>query len=921
VPTPPSPSNAPPWGARPRALPAVGPTLRPWLAAVFGLFALLCVDSVYLGAITVLEAVTGEVYQNWFYLLAFAAHLGLGVLLVVPAAVFSIAHLARTRHRRNRRAVRAGYGLLAAVVVLLVSGLALVRLDGLLPPLDGAGRRVVYALHVIAPLLVIALFVLHRLAGPRLKWRTGARWAAVSLVVAGLGLGLHSQDPRQWHRVGSPEGARYFEPSLARTTTGAFIPADVLQDDECRLCHADAHATWARSAHRFSSFNNPAYLFSVRETRRVSLERDGDVRAARFCAGCHDPVPFFSGRFDDPDYDDVADPTAHAGITCTVCHAISHVNSLRGNADFTLDEPVAYPFTRSDVPALRWVGRQLVKARPALHKKTFLKPLHREASFCGTCHKVHLPEALNRYKWLRGQNHYDSFWQSGVSGHAVASFYSPAKAQTDCRGCHMPLLPSTDVSAAVRDDSGRPTIHDHLFPGANTALPVLTAQPDAAETLAAHEAFLRGSVRVDLFGLRADGALDGALSAPLRPALPALQPGGTHLVEVVVRTLRVGHHLTQGTADSNELWLEMTAVDATGRVLGQSGALDAGGALDPWAHRVNVYMLDRHGHRIDRRNAQDIFVPLYDNQIPPGAADAVHYRLNVPMTAEGPVTLTARLRYRKFDATFVRYFQGPTARNTLPVVDMASDTVTLPLAGGAALAPVPAPAPPAWERWNDYGIGLLRKARGRQLAQAEQAFAEVERWGRPEGPLNRARVYLQDGRTAVEAPAALAQATRMPVALAAPWTHRFLGALVEKENGRLDLALEHLQSLLQGGFPEAAGRGFDFSQDLRVQSEIGQTAWLLSQASPEGPARSTHLETARAAFERALAIDPEDLAAHWGLMLVHGARGDAVRAEAHRAEHARYKPDDNARDTAVARARQVPWANHAAEPVVVYELR
>jgi tetratricopeptide (TPR) repeat protein len=161
----------------------------------------------------------------------------------------------------------------------------------------------------------------------------------------------------------------------------------------------------------------------------------------------------------------------------------------------------------------------------------------------------------------------------------------------------------------------------------------------------------------------------------------------------------------------------------------------------------------------------------------------------------------------------------------------------------------------------------------------------------------------------------------MPVALAAPWTHRFLGALVEKENGRLDLALEHLQSLLQGGFPEAAGRGFDFSQDLRVQSEIGQTAWLLSQASPEGPARSTHLETARAAFERALAIDPEDLAAHWGLMLVHGARGDAVRAEAHRAEHARYKPDDNARDTAVARARQVPWANHAAEPVVVYELR
>jgi hypothetical protein len=908
-------------------LPAIGPGLRPCLRAVFGLFALLCVDSVYLSAISALEAATGEVYQNWFYLLAFAAHLGLGILLIVPAAVFSAVHLARTRHRRNRRAVRAGYGLLAAVVVLLLSGLALVRVDGLSLPLDTAGRRVVYWLHALVPLLVIGLFVLHRLAGPRLKWRVGARWAAVSLGVALVGAVLHAQDPRAWHRAGSPEGARYFEPSLARTTTGAFIPAEVLQDDECRLCHADAHDTWARSAHRFSSFNNPAYLFAVRETRRVSLERDGDVRAARFCAGCHDPVPFFAGRFDDPAFDDVNDPTAHAGITCTVCHAVSHVNSVRGNADFTLDEPVAYPFTRSDVPTLRWVGRQLIKARPALHKKTFLKPLHREASFCGTCHKVHLPEALNRYKWLRGQNHYDSFWQSGVAGHAVAAFYAPPKAQTDCRGCHMPLIPSTDVSAAIRDDSGRPTIHDHLFPGANTALPVLTAQPDAAATIARHEAFLRGSVRVDLFGLRADGALDGALAAPLDPLRPSLRPGAPHLVEVVVRTLRVGHHLTQGTADSNELWLEVRAVDAAGRVLGESGGLDPAGALDPWAHRVNVYMLDRAGQRIDRRNAQDIFVPLYDNQIPPGAADAVHFRLAVPADVVGPVTLSARLRYRKFDTVFLRHFQTDDAHNTLPVVDLAEDTVTLPVGPGdappAAVTPGPPrpDAPPEWERWNDYGIGLLRKARGRQLAQAEEAFREVERLGRPEGPLNLARVYLLDGRTATEAPLALARATQMPVPLGAPWTHRFLGALVEKENGRLTVALEHLQSLLVDAFPEAAGRGFDFSQDLRLLNEIGQTAWLLAVAEPPGPSRSDRLRIAREGFERALRVDPEDLAAHWGLSFVAEADGDPVRAAHHRAEHARYKPDDNARDAAAAVARRVPWANHAAEPVVVYELR
>ena len=87
--------------------------------------------------------------------------------------------------------------------------------------------------------------------------------------------------------------------------------------------------------------------------------------------------PFFAGRFDDPDYDDVRDPTAHAGITCTVCHAITNINSPRGNADFTIEEPLHYPFAFSENRLLQWVNQQLVKAKPSFHKRTFLKPFHR----------------------------------------------------------------------------------------------------------------------------------------------------------------------------------------------------------------------------------------------------------------------------------------------------------------------------------------------------------------------------------------------------------------------------------------------------------------------------------------------------------------------------------------------------------------
>lgn len=227
--------------------------------------------------------------------------------------------------------------------------------------------------------------------------------AGVGAVIAGMVV-LNSQDPRQWNVVGPKEGEKYFMPSLARTSTGNFIPAQTLMmDSYCLKCHQDAYQGWFHGAHHFSSFNNPMHLASVRETRKVAYDRDGTVQASRWCAGCHDPVPFFSGTFDDPKFDDVKHETAQAGITCTVCHAITHVNSTRGNADYTLETPLHYPFATSESPVLQYVYQQLVKAKPSFHKKTFLKPLHKNAEFCSTCHKVHLPFALNKYKDLDGR--------------------------------------------------------------------------------------------------------------------------------------------------------------------------------------------------------------------------------------------------------------------------------------------------------------------------------------------------------------------------------------------------------------------------------------------------------------------------------------------------------------------------------------
>ncbi len=927
----------PPVPPQRRYVRAVGPRLRWLLYAVFALAAVLGANSVYLASITALEWASGLAYQNYFYQLQFLAHLVIGLLLILPFLVFCGLHIRNAWNRANRRAVRVGYLLFAISLLLLFSGVALMRVEGF-EIKNPEVRSVMYWAHVVTPLLVVWLYLLHRLAGPRIRWRVGLGWVAGVVVVVGTMVALHATDPRKWNILGPKEGEKYFRPSLARTATGNFIPAKTLMMDAyCMQCHQDAYRDWFHSVHHFSSFNNPAYLFSVRETRAVALKRDGNVKASRWCAGCHDPVPFFSGAFDNPNYDLEKDPTSQAGITCTVCHSVVNVNSPVGNADYTIEEPVHYPFAFSTNRILAFINRQLVKANPEFHKKTFLKPLHHTAEFCSTCHKVNIPYELNHYKpWLRGQNSYDSFLLSGVSGHSARSFYYPDQAKQNCAACHMPLQPSADFGARFFNPTNRVLyIHDHLFPAANTAIAYLRHRPDIVKR---EEDFLKGDLRVDIFGLKDGGTVDSPLTAPLRPQIPTLKPGHTYLLEVVLRTLKVGHQYTQGTSDSNESWTDVR-VDSGGRVIGRSGGLGLHREVDPWSHFVNVYMLDKDGNRIDRRNPQDIFTPLYNHQIGPGSAEVAHYSFTVPPDVTSPVTVRVKFQYRKFDTIYLNYFQNPhytngepfTVTNDLPITTIAADQITFPVATNAASLAINSniisqlSTIPEWQRWNDYGIGLLlegdKGAEKGELIQATQAFGEVEKLGRWDGPVNLARVAYKEGRLD-DAVAALQRAARCQPP-APRWLVAWFNGLVDKQNGFLDQALAEYRSILDDRYPELDQRGFDFSKDYIVINELGQT--LVERAKAEwqdASKRNEFLIEAQRRFEQTLALDPENLTAHYNLALIYAQLGDNTLAAAQQRLHEKYRPDDNARDHAIAiERRRNAAADHAAQAIVIYPLQ
>jgi len=492
----------------------------------------------------------------------------------------------------------------------------------------------------------------------------------------------------------------------------------------------------------------------------------------------------------------------------------------------------------------------------------------------------------------------------------------------------MPVKESDDFGARVLDDTGVLKVHDHLFPSANTGIPHILNLPEWVNQ--AHADFNAGVMRVDLVGIRQavvggrSLGIEGPLTAPLRPEVPALEPGQSYLLETVVRTLKMGHLFTQGTADSNEVWVDVRVTDGAGQAVGRSGGLGEGNGVDPWSHFINAFVLDREGRRIDRRNAQDIFVALYSHQIPPGAADVMHYLLQVPPGVVGPLTVEVKLRYRKFDTTYMRFVNDdPGYVNDLPILTLASDRVVFPVAGqGAATASgeaASAPPPePLWQRWNDYGIALLRQG---ALRQAAEAFHQVEALGRPDGPLNLARVYLEQGTVQDQAIAALERAAAFQDPQAPAWTVAWFTGLVNKQNGFLDEAIANFRSIVEGDNAALRERGFDFSQDYRVLNELAET--LFERASQErGEAREAILAEAVGLYQRVLELDPENVPAHFNLARIYRTLGQEEPAAEHLALYRKYKPDDNARGQAINAARaRYPAASEAANAIPVYDLQ
>ncbi len=155
-----------------------------------------------------------------------------------------------------------------------------------------------------------------------------------------------------------------FAPSSAQTNTGKIIPSNFFMDSEvCGQCHKDIYQQWKGSMHHFASFNNQFY--------RKAMEYMQDVtgtRPSKWCAGCHDHAVFFNGRFDRPIREQIDTPEAQDGLGCMSCHAIVHVGSTMGNADFRVEYPPLHALASSHNPVIRAADYFLTYLNPKPHK-------------------------------------------------------------------------------------------------------------------------------------------------------------------------------------------------------------------------------------------------------------------------------------------------------------------------------------------------------------------------------------------------------------------------------------------------------------------------------------------------------------------------------------------------------------------------
>ena len=438
-----------------------------------------------------------------------------------------------------------------------------------------------------------------------------------------------------------------FYPSLIKWELSR---APFTEPGACANCHPQQYEEWSGSVHALA-FQDPIYQGELNKGfKTVGHE------VTRQCEGCHSPAGVVTAEIKGPGLKGLG-PMALAGVSCDVCHSISGVTHLK--------TPTHEPENGSFIlaPGVDTAdGYRLIKRAPAKPSggcgggfhECAESPLHLQSELCAGCHQVyhyesHFPLEATYLEWKHGP-----YAQKGIQ----------------CQDCHM-----VDTATFIRtaDTFKRPARSEyrHFFSGVNYLLYFLAGE--AAKKAGNKElaASLEKKYQMALEKLKAAADLE---------LFPIYRGGALAEIKVRVKNVRAGHNLPTSLTNVRELWLEVTAKDASGNLLLSSGGFEGPGTLDPEARMFNSEGMGTDFHFAIDPWAVTAFT-RHDTIAPRGYKDA-WFGVAAPKRP-GAVTVEAKLRYRQADQKVARKLlsevpedisleniYGISSTTALPVVDM-----------------------------------------------------------------------------------------------------------------------------------------------------------------------------------------------------------------------------------------------------------
>ena len=486
------------------------------------------------------------------------------------------------------------------------------------------------------------------------------------------------------------------------------------EPETCQACHPRQYREWNGSSHSYAAFSPTFNTFEMISERATDGRFANNGVQRNFCRKCHTPLAEILGEFADyvndasvaPMRDSLSAVTGR-GVSCEVCHRSMSMNHARVVEEGRLGDGVANTSLVHDTttgmrrgPIDNPIANGFHPSGSAEHFKS--------ATICGGCHDVrigHATDAIAGEPFLRLENLFSEFMAGPYANlahprrEAMEARHPRMKGRVGkCQDCHMSLYPVGDVAQyptnlAAADWTGAATrtVATHYFTGADIALVDFPAQDDPTVDEYGMPRGLKQRRR-----LLVQRAVEMSLSET-----PAVVAGATLPLRITLTNVSCGHRVVSGFSQERQMWLEATVVDATSRELFSTGYLrrfDAdtmefledpdgdgehdedwanngiayagGGGETPILPAIEVEGPDRHlttftNHfeYVDGNGKHhEVHLPFAPNNhmnnwrtLPPFEPQTVAFNVPIPSDAEGPLSISVRLRFRHFPPVFLRY--------------------------------------------------------------------------------------------------------------------------------------------------------------------------------------------------------------------------------------------------------------------------